>query len=115
VTPQDPFFFAAAAAKTALEDPHRPNGFPGFSGPEPLHRPKTSVSQGQHLFGTSGHNAFWICLRFFVQGDKLKELGLPVPALNDRAKTQRPLTANMSKICQRYVAGVLFPFKLCSS
>lgn len=25
---------------------------------------------------------------FFVQGDKLKELGLPVPALNDRAKTQ---------------------------
>lgn len=27
---------------------------------------------------------------FFVQGDKLKELGLPVPALNDRAKTQRP-------------------------
>lgn len=27
---------------------------------------------------------------FFVQGDKMKELGLPVPALNDREKTQRP-------------------------
>ena len=29
--------------------------------------------------------------RFFLQGDKMKELSLPVPALNDREKTQRPL------------------------
>eukprot|EP00913_Durusdinium_trenchii_P004607 g4276.t1 len=27
---------------------------------------------------------------FFFQGDKMKELGLPVPALNDRQKTSRP-------------------------
>jgi len=27
---------------------------------------------------------------FFLQGDKMKELNLPVPALNDREKTQRP-------------------------
>lgn len=27
--------------------------------------------------------------RFFLQGDKMKELGLPVPALNDREKTLR--------------------------
>ena len=39
-------------------------------------------------------------LRFFVQGDKMKELGLPVPALNDRAKTQRPLMAHVSKVSQ---------------
>lgn len=48
------------------------------------------ISNSMKPFTISRLWADLVLEEFFFQGDKMKELGLPVPALNDRQKTSRP-------------------------
>jgi len=48
------------------------------------------ISNSMKPFTVARPWALLVLEEFFVQGEKMTELGLPVPALNDRQKTNRP-------------------------
>lgn len=48
------------------------------------------ISNSMKPFSVARPWALLVLEEFFVQGEKMTELGLPVPALNDRQKTNRP-------------------------